>query len=165
MRNRCSASWAIAYTSLCALAVIFIQTPSSWAADSATQTRDQIQDERDLQNMSPEELANSFLGDWRDQRNRWWFAVDEIAGNANDGFEVKAARFRLASLKEGHIDGNYLRLVSRSCVGIFGCYEYYIDLTLTAPNQLDMTATTDTCTFEPRCTTSGEIAHFIMTRE
>jgi len=144
---------------------MFFQTPSAWAADSAAQTRDQTQGERDLQNMSAEELANSFLGDWRDQRNRWWFAVDEIAGNANDGFEVKAARFRLASLKEGHIDGNYLRLVSRSCVGIFGCYEYYIDLTLTAPNQLDMTATTDTCTFEPRCTTSGEVAHFTMTRE
>jgi hypothetical protein len=142
-----------------------MQMPSSWAADSAAQAGGQTEGQRDLQNMSPEELANSFLGDWRDQRNRWWFAVDEITGNANDGFEVSAARFRLASLKEGHIDGDYLRLVSRSCVGIFGCYEYYIDLKLIAPNQLDMTATTDTCTFEPRCMTEGEVAHFTMTRE
>lgn len=113
-----------------------------------------------LQGMSAPEISNAFLGDWWDERDRWWFGIDLIENS-----EIRTARFRLAELKEGSIQGTSLLLVSRSCVGIFGCYEYFIEARLIAPNRLDMTATSDTCTFEVRCRESGEVVHYILTRK
>lgn len=113
-----------------------------------------------VQVMSASEIENAFLGDWRDNRDRWWFGIDSI-----EDTEVRAARFRLAHLKEGQIEGTRLSLVSTACLFGFACYDYFIEAELVSPDTLDMTATSDTCNFERRCREAGEVAHYILTRE
>ena len=50
---------------------------------------------------------------------------------------------RLASLKEGRIEGDQITLVSRSCVILIGCYEYIYEGKLITSSRMDMYGTDD----------------------
>ena len=100
-----------------------------------------------------------FVGTWNDERRRFWFAVDEIVGN-----EVRAAHFRLASFKEGRVDGDTLTLTSRSCVPIIGCYEYTHVGKLIGPARMDMHGYSDKCVFAEECREKGVVVNFVLVR-
>jgi hypothetical protein len=102
----------------------------------------------------------SFVGTWHDGQDRFWFTVDAIEGN-----QVRAARFWLASLKEGHVDGDTLTLVSRSCVPIIGCYEYTHVAKMTGPDELDLTGTSDACRFWHECKGAKDEVNQTLTRQ
>lgn len=106
--------------------------------------------EGDIKALSPEALQKAFIGTWNDQLGRFWFTIDDIAGN-----QVRSARFYLAHLKDGHIEGDRLTLRSMSCVPLVGCYDYTIDGKLITPVRMDMHATDD----------AGETVHFVLVRE
>ena len=112
--------------------------------------RQQQETELDTIGLSPDALRKSFIGTWNDQGGRFWFTIDDIAGT-----EVRTARFRLAHLKNGRIDGNRLTLVSMSCVPLIGCYSYTIQGRLLAHSQMDMRATDET----------GDTVHFVLVRK
>ena len=118
------------------------------------------QEQRSLTTMSHEALASAFIGTWLDERGRFWFAIDEIIKN-----EVRAASFRLASLKEGHVTGDSLILVSSSCVILLGCYEYIYEGKLLTPTHMDMYGIGGRCSFAAECTEEGEIVHFFLVKE
>ena len=86
--------------------------------------------------LNPDVVRKSFLGTWTDQLGRFWFTIDDIAGD-----QVRSAQFHLAHLKDGHIQGNRLSLVSVSCVPLIGCYNYMIEGKLLTLSQMDMRAT------------------------
>jgi len=135
------------------LAVLAIANAFGFGDASARQGRRQPQEnqaELDTKNLNPEVVRKSFLGTWNDQGGRFWFAIDDIAGN-----QVRSARFHLAHLKNGRIDGNRLTLVSRSCIPLVGCYDYNIDGRLTTLSRMDMHATDET----------GDTVHFILVRK
>jgi hypothetical protein len=102
----------------------------------------------------------TFVGTWNDQRHRFWFTVDRIVGN-----EVRAARFRLASLKSGHVDGDTLTLTSKSCVPVIGCYEYTHVGKLIGPGRMDMHGYSDPCRFAEECRKTGVVVNFVLVRE
>jgi hypothetical protein len=102
----------------------------------------------------------AFLGTWHDDQDRFWFAVDEIVGN-----EVRGARFWLASLKEGRVDGNTLTLTSRSCVPIIGCYEYTSVSKMLVTGELDMTGTSENCRFWHECKEGIDEVNQVLTRQ
>ena len=110
----------------------------------------QQQAELDVRGLDPDVVRKSFLGTWNDTLGRFWFKIDDIAGD-----QVRAAQFRLAHLKDGHIEGNRLTLVSVSCVPLIGCYDYMIDGKLITLSQMDMHATDET----------GDTVHFILVRK
>jgi hypothetical protein len=110
----------------------------------------QQQTELDITGMSPDALRKSFIGTWDDQGGRFWFTIGDITGD-----EIRSARFRLAHLKSGRIEGNRLTLLSMSCVPIVGCYSYTIRGTLLAHSQMDMRATDET----------GDTVHFVLIRK
>jgi hypothetical protein len=101
-----------------------------------------------------------FLGTWRDGQDRFWFTIEQI-----DGIEVRAARFWLASLKEGRIEGDTLTLTSRSCVPIIGCYEYTHVAKMVAPGELDMTGTSENCRFWHECKEGIDEVNQTLTRQ
>jgi hypothetical protein len=110
----------------------------------------QQQTELDVTGISPEALRNAYVGTWNDQGGRFWFAIDDIAGT-----QVRSAEFRMAHLKDGHIEGNRLTLVSMSCVPLIGCYSYKIQGLLLNGSRMDMHATDD----------AGETVHFVLVRK
>jgi len=110
----------------------------------------QAQPEIKTLNLSPEEARKSFLGTWNDELGRFWFTIDDIAEN-----QVRSAKFHLAHLKSGHIEGGQLTLLSASCVPLVGCYGYAIDGKLIAPSRMDMHATDD----------AGETVHFVLVKK
>jgi hypothetical protein len=110
----------------------------------------QQQTELDTRGMTPEALRKSFLGTWNDQVGRFWFAINDIAGA-----QVRNARFRMAHLENGQIEGNRLTLVSMSCVPLIGCYSYTIQGKLLADSRMDMRATDET----------GDTVHFVLVRK
>jgi hypothetical protein len=87
-----------------------------------------------------------FIGTWHDNQDRFWFTIDRIEGN-----EVRAARFWLAHLKQGRVDGETLTLTSRSCVPVIGCYEYTHIAKMIAPGRVDMRGISDPCRFWQEC--------------
>jgi hypothetical protein len=101
----------------------------------------------------------SFLGEWRDGQDRYWFTVNAIENNV-----VTDAHFRLAHLVEGHIEGNVLTLVSESCVPILGCFVYTHTATLTAPGVLDMFGHSENCRFWHECREGEDIVNQELTR-
>ena len=100
-----------------------------------------------------------FVGEWRDDQDRFWFTVDEMVGN-----EVRAASFHAAHLKEGRVEGAVLTLTSESCVPIIGCYVYTHVATLIAPGQVDMTGHSEKCRFWPECRDGPDQVRFVLTR-
>jgi hypothetical protein len=134
------------------LAIAIATTVFAFGDASARQGRrePQSQPELDVSKLNPETVRKSFLGTWNDNLGRFWFTIDDIAGN-----QVRTARFHLAHLKNGHIDGNRLTLVSRSCVPLVGCYDYNIDGRLITLSRMDMHATDET----------GDTVHFILVRK
>ena len=115
-----------------------------------------VPDQAQIQPVDPQ----AFLGTWRDGQDRFWFTIEEVDGN-----EVRAARFWLASLKEGQIDGDTLTLTSRSCVPIIGCYEYTHVAKMIAPGQVDMTGTSDACRFWQECRGVKDEVNQTLTRQ
>jgi hypothetical protein len=103
-----------------------------------------------LAQLSPADLRMLWLGHWSDDRKRWWFTIDEIVGN-----DIRRARFRLAHLKQGHIEGDRLTLVSESCVVLIGCYSYTHIGRLIGQARMDMYGTDDDQT----------VVHFPLNRE
>jgi len=112
--------------------------------------------EQQVRQLDPQIL----LGTWRDDQNRFWFTIDEIVGG-----EVRAARFWLAHLKEGHIDGNSLTLTSESCLLFIGCYEYTHVAELIEPGSMDMHGHSETCVFNQGCREEGDVVNHILMRE
>jgi hypothetical protein len=102
----------------------------------------------------------SFLGTWHDGQDRFWFTVEAIEGN-----QVRAARFWLASLKEGRVEGNTLTLTSRSCVPLIGCYEYTSVSKMLVNGQVDMTGTSENCRFWHECKEGIDEVNQILTRQ
>jgi hypothetical protein len=102
----------------------------------------------------------TFLGTWHDDQDRFWFTIDRIDGN-----QVTAARFWLASLKEGRVDGNTLTLTSRSCVPVIGCYEYTAVAKLLVTGQIDMTGTSENCRFWHECREGIDEVNQILARQ
>jgi len=135
--------------------VVAASTVCGIADSNARQARrrdlqQQQQAELDTKGLSPELLRKAFIGTWNDQGGRFWFAIDDIAGT-----QVHSARFRLAHLKSGHIEGNRLTLVSMSCIPVIGCYSYTIEGKLLAQSRMDMHATDET----------GDTVHFVLVRK
>jgi len=106
--------------------------------------------EGDVSSLSPEALEKAFVGTWNDEHGRFWFTIDDVAGN-----QVRSAQFYLAHLKDGHIEGSRLTLNSMSCVPLVGCYDYKIDGKLITPKRMDMHATDE----------AGETVHFVLVRK
>lgn len=106
--------------------------------------------ELDITGISPDTLRKAYLGTWNDQLGRFWFTIRDISGT-----QVRSADFRLAHLKEGHIDGNRLALVSMSCVPLIHCYSYRIEGKLMSLSRMDMHATDET----------GDTVHFVLVRK
>jgi hypothetical protein len=122
-------------------------------ARERSSTRRQPQQEQpglDVTDLNPDVVRKSFLGTWNDQLGRFWFRIDDIAGD-----QVRSAQFYLAHLKNGHIAGNRLTLISVSCVPLIGCYDYMIDGKLISLSRMDMQATDE----------GGDTVHFILTRK
>jgi len=104
----------------------------------------------DTRGLSPDALRKFYIGTWNDQLGRFWFSIDKVVGE-----QVQNASFRMAHLRNGHIDGNRLMLVSMSCVPLVGCYSYTIQGRLLANSHMDMRATDD----------AGETVHFVLVRK
>jgi hypothetical protein len=104
----------------------------------------------DVTGLNPEVVRKSFLGTWNDQLGRFWFTIDDIAGD-----QVRSAQFHLAHLKNGHIEGNRLTLVSASCIPLIGCYDYTIQGKLLTLSRMDMRATDET----------GDTVQFVLVRK
>jgi hypothetical protein len=101
-----------------------------------------------------------FVGTWRDGQDRFWFTIDRIDGN-----EVRAARFWLAHLKQGRVDGDTLTLVSESCVPVIGCYEYTHVARMIGPGTVDMRGTSDPCRFWQECRGMHDEVNQELTRQ
>jgi len=110
----------------------------------------QEQPELNVSGLSPDVVRKSFVGTWNDQLGRFWFTIGDISGD-----QVRSAQFHLAHLKNGHIEGNRLTLVSVSCVPLIGCYDYMIDGRLITLSRMDMHATDET----------GDTVHFVLERK
>jgi len=102
----------------------------------------------------------AFLGTWHDDQNRFWFTIDEIAGNT-----VVTAQFWLAHLKSGSIDDGELTLVSESCVPLIGCYEYTHVAKMIGPEFMDMFGHSAQCVFNHGCRDEGDVVNHILMRE
>ena len=109
------------------------------ARERASTRRPTEQPGLDVTGLDPEVVRRSFLGTWSDQLGRFWFTIDDIAGD-----QVRSAQFHLAHLKSGHIEGNLLTLVSASCIPLIGCYDYTIRGKLLTLSRMDMRATDET---------------------
>jgi len=131
-------------------AAIWLCDGDAGAREGRRREPQQQQPELDVRGLDPDVVRKSFLGTWNDTLGRFWFEIDDIAGD-----QVRTAQFRLAHLKNGHIDGNRLTLVSASCVPFIGCYDYTIDGKLIALGRMDMHATDET----------GDTVHFILVRK
>ncbi len=138
--------------SIMAISMVLCAFESVDAAESESTPQEQQQ----MQQADPQFL----LGTWRDDQNRFWFRIDEIVGN-----EVRAARFWLAHLKEGRIDGDTLTLTSESCLPFIGCYEFTHSATLLGPDSMDMFGHSGICTFSHGCREEGDVVNHLLMRE
>jgi hypothetical protein len=135
---------------LAAAASLLLSDGTSGAKEAGGRERNPQTAERDVKTLSTEELREAYMGVWNDERHRWWFTITDIENN-----KIKGAQFRLASLKEGTINGDKLTMVSRECVIFIGCYEYRIKGTLLTPTNMDMYGTSD----------NNETVHFRLIRQ
>src|SRR6516225_1323096 len=88
-------------------AAIWLCDGDAGAREGRRREPQQQQPELDVRGLDPDVVRKSFLGTWNDTLGRFWFEIDDIAGD-----QVRTAQFRLAHLKNGPIDGNQLTLVS-----------------------------------------------------
>src|SRR5205085_2172083 len=106
MRNRIA---------LLLIAVTAASLPASGTDARQARRRDLQQQqvaELDTNGLSPAAVEKFYIGAWTDLGGRrLWFSIDKIAGG-----QVQSASFPMAHLKQGHIDGNRLTLVSISCL-------------------------------------------------
>ena len=136
---------------------VLVVTAIAVLAASANEARERRRDrqqqqitELDITGIDTETLRNAYIGTWNDQLGRFWFAINDIAG-----IQVRNAQFPMAHLKEGHIEGNRLMLVSLSCVPLLHCYSYQIEGKLISLSRMDIHGTDE----------AGETVHFVLTRK
>ena len=122
-----------------AVAMALLADAGAGARERASTRRPKEQAGLDVTSLDPDVVRKSFLGTWSDQLGRFSFTIDDIAGD-----QVRRARFHLAHLKNGHIEGNSVTLVSASCIPLIGCYDYTIRGKLLTLSQMDMRATDET---------------------
>jgi hypothetical protein len=133
-----------------AAAMALLADGDAGARERSSTRRLQEQPGLDVTGLNPEVVRKSFLGTWNDQLGRFWFTIDDIAGD-----QVRSAQFHLAHLKNGHIEGNRLTLVSASCIPLIGCYDYTIQGKLLTLSRMDMRATDET----------GDTVQFVLVRK
>jgi hypothetical protein len=133
-----------------AAATVLLADADAGARERRSRTAPKEQTELDVSTLSPDAVRKSFLGTWNDELGRFWFTIDDIAGD-----QVRSAQFHLAHFKNGHIQGNRLTLVSASCIPLIGCYDYTIDGRLITLSRMDMRATDET----------GDTVQFILVRK
>src|SRR5215468_10800136 len=140
---------ALLLASLAAVTVLLADGDAGARERRSTQ-KPKEQAQLDVSGLNPDEVRKSFLGTWSDELGRFWFTIDDIAGD-----QIRSAQFHLAHLKNGHIQGNRLTLVSASCIPLIGCYDYTIDGRLITLSRMDMRATDET----------GDTVQFILVRK
>ena len=140
---------ALLFASLAAAAIL-LTDGNAGARERRSRAAPKEQAELDVSTLNPDAVRKSFLGTWSDELGRFWFTIDDITGD-----QVRSAQFHLAHLKNGHIAGNRLTLVSASCIPLIGCYDYTINGKLITLSRMDMRATDET----------GDTVQFILVRK
>jgi len=131
-------------------ATVLLADGDAGARERRSTQKPKEQAQLDVSGLNPDDVRKSFLGTWSDELGRFWFKIDDITGD-----QVRSAQFHLAHLKNGHIEGNRLTLVSASCIPLIGCYDYTIRGKLLTLSQMDMRATDET----------GDTVQFILVRK